>query len=231
MEKRFKKYVPLFNKEKNPKPMDFRLILDYDGVVFKNPYAMEMVSNRSAQYVSKKLNMSYSNAKMLNSTRYKVHGHTVNYLNDIGVDSSLEEYNDFVFGGFDWNDLRMNIRETDYDPIIDIQLVNNLQEHRCVLFSNAPRIWVDNTLDTLGTKTDLLFDHVFTCETISDLKPGTKMYEEIEDYFPEDDFLFIDDSILNIHGLGDRWKTHWFKPGHNIYTEGKKLMEKHGYID
>ena len=212
-------------------PKNFKLVLDYDGVVFRNPYAMEMVSNRSAQYVSKKLKMSFSNAKMVNSTRYKVHGHTVKYLNDIGYDATLEEYNDFVFGEFDWDDLYRNVQDSDYDPIIDVLLLNKVQNQKCVLFSNAPRVWVNKTLEILGADQTALFDIIVTCETLDELKPAPTLYEDIEECYPEDDLLFIDDSILNLHGLGKRWKTHWFKPKESLYVEGCTLMKEYGYID
>lgn len=214
-----------------PPTTPFKLVLDYDGVVFKNPYAMEMVSRKSAEYVSNKLNMSYANARVVNSTRYKVHGHTVKYLNDVGVKATLEEYNDFVFGDLNWEDLQRNIMDADYDPIIDILLLNNIQKQKCVLFSNAPRIWVDNTLKALGTDQGDVFETMFTCETLDELKPSPKLYDDIESCYPEHDLLFIDDSILNIHGLGSKWKTHWFKPTEDLYKEGCNLMQEHGYID
>lgn len=208
----------------------FKLVLDYDGVVFKNPHAMEAISNRSAKFVSKKLKMSFSNARMVNTTRYKVHGHTVKYLQHIGVDTSLEEYNEYVFGNIDWDDIALNLKNDDHEPIIDVYLLNKLQGQKCVLFSNAPRLWVDKTLEALGTHVDILFDEVFSCETLDQLKPNEKVYKDIERRYPDDDLLFIDDSILNIHGLGERWKPHWFKPTDNLYQCGYKILED-GYMD
>lgn len=209
----------------------FKLVLDYDGVIFKNPYAMQLVSNRSAQYVSKKLKIPYANARMINTSRYKVHGHTVKYLQHIGINTTLEEYNDFVFNHIDWNDIEMNIINKDYDPIIDIYLLNKLQNQKCVLFSNAPRLWVDNTLEKLGTKQSVLFDEIFTCDSLEQLKPSKEPYTDIEECYPNTDLLFIDDSILNIHGLGERWKPHWFKPNENIFQCGCKMIEAGGYMD
>ena len=196
----------------------FKLVLDYDGVVFKNPHAMETISSNSAKFVSKKLNISYSKARMINTKRYKVHGHTVKYLQHLGIDATLEEYNEFVFDNIDWKDIALNLRDEDHEPIIDVYLLNNLQYHqKCVLFSNAPRLWVDKTLAILGTYADGLFEEVFSCETLDQLKPNIKVYENIEKHYPDNDFLFIDDSILNIQGLGERWKTHWFTPKNNLY--------------
>lgn len=208
----------------------FKLVLDYDGVVFKNPHAMETISSRSAKFVSKKLKMSYSNARMVNTTRYKVHGHTVKYLQHLGIDATLEEYNEFVFNNIDWEDIALNIRDEDHEPIIDVYLLNKLQHQKCVLFSNAPRLWVDKTLEVLGTHADVLFEEVFSCETLDQLKPNIKVYENIEKQYPDDDFLFIDDSILNIHGLGERWKPHWFKPKDNLYQCAYTMLED-GYMN
>lgn len=203
----------------------FKLVLDYDGVVFKNPHAMETVSSRSAKFVSKKLNMSYNDARMVNATRYKVHGHTVKYLQHLGIDATLEEYNDFVFNNIDWEDIASNIKNEDHESIIDVYLLNKLQKQKCVLFSNAPRLWVDKTLEALETHADVLFEDVFICETLDQLKPNIKVYEDIEKKYPDEDLLFIDDSILNIHGLGERWKCHWFKPKDNLYQCGHKMIE------
>jgi FMN phosphatase YigB (HAD superfamily) len=210
----------------------FKLVLDYDGVIFKNPHAMEAVSSRSAKFVSKKLNISYKGAKTVNATQYKVHGHTVKYLQHVGVDTTLEEYNEYVFNKFDWDNLSLNIKDDDHEPIIDVYLLNKLQQHqKCVLFSNAPLMWVDKTLEALGTHTDILFDEVFSCETLDQLKPNMKVYEDIESHYPDDDLLFIDDSFLNINGLGSRWKPHWFKPTYNFYQCCCKMLdERYVYV-
>jgi FMN phosphatase YigB (HAD superfamily) len=203
----------------------FKLVLDYDGVIFKNTHAMEAVSNRSAKFVSKKLKMSYNNARLVNAAHYKVHGHTVKYLQHIGVDTTLEEYNDFVFNNIDWNDIASNIKDDDFEQIIDVYLLNKLQVQKCVLFSNAPRLWVDKTLEALDIQADELFEKVFTCETLDQLKPNMKVYDEIEKHYPYTDFIFIDDSILNIQGLGERWKSHLFIPEENLYQCGYKMLE------
>jgi FMN phosphatase YigB (HAD superfamily) len=209
----------------------FKLVLDYDGVIFKNPHAMEAVSSSSAKFVSKKLKISYRGARAVNATQYKVHGHTVKYLQHIGVDTTLEEYNEYVFNNIDWGDLSLNIKHDDHEPIIDVYLLNKLQQHqKCVLFSNAPRLWVDKTLEALGTHTDILFDEVFSCETLDQLKPIMKVYEDIERHYPDDDLLFIDDSILNVRGLGARWKPHLFKSKDNLYQCGCKMLDD-GYVD
>jgi FMN phosphatase YigB (HAD superfamily) len=209
----------------------FKICLDFDGVIFKNPHAMKIVSNRSAQFVSKKLKVSYANAKLINSTQYKVHGHTVNYLIHTGVDTSLNEYNEFVFNHIDWDNVEMNLTNEDYEPIIDIHLLNKIQKQKSVIFSNAPRVWVDKALEKLGTHHNVLFDQVFTCETLNQLKPNNKPYEEIEEYYPNTDLLFIDDGILNLHNLGDRWKPHWFKPTDNIFQCGKKMINDGAYLN
>ena len=124
----------------------------------------------------------------------------------------------------------MNINNMDYDPIIDIYLLNKLQNQKCVLFSNAPRLWVDKTLEKMGTKQNILFDEIFTCDSLEQLKPNKVPYAAIEEHYPDTDLLFIDDSILNVHGLGERWKPHWFKPNDTIFQCGCKMIEKGGYM-
>lgn len=205
----------------------FKLVLDYDGVIFKNPYAMEKVCDRSAQFVSKKLNMSYNNARMVNTTRYKVYGHTVKYLNDVGVDATLAEYNSFVFENIDWDDIEMNIRSMDYDQVADLHMLNEFQGQKSILFTNAPRTWIEGTMGCMGIDPESVFESMFTCERLEELKPNLAVYELIEHIYPQTDLLFIDDSILNIHGLGHRWNPYWFKPYDNIYQCGCEMIDEY----
>lgn len=207
----------------------FKIVLDYDGVVFRNPYAMERVSDRSAQYVGKKLRVSHADARLMNTTRYKMHGHTVRYLNDLGVDATIEEYNSFVFENIDWDDIGMNIREADYEQLADVYFINEEMHQKCVLFSNAPRMWIDRTLACVGTDAESLFETVFTCESLEQLKPNPVVYDAIEDYFPDADLLFLDDNLVNVHELGPRWKPHWFKPHDNMYRRCREMVDE--YID
>jgi len=210
--------------------LNYKLLLDYDGVVFNNPRAMKLVSNRSAQFVANKLDMSFTNARMVNSTRYKVHGHTVNYLNHIGVDTTLEEYNDFVFGKIDWNLIDLSICEDDYNRIINVQLLNQYQNQKSILFTNAPYIWVERTLEKIGTNPHVLFEDIYTCENSVDmLKPNKNIYEHIESNYPETDLLFIDDGYLNVQGLGENWRTHLFRKDDDLYFAGRELVDCRNY--
>lgn len=190
----------------------FKLVLDYDGVVFRNTRAMRVVNDRSNQFVNQKLRTC--------NTRRMMCGHAVNYLNAMGVSVDVEEYNEFVYGRLRWSE--MYVDEEDRTPIVDVHLLNKFQNQKSILFSNAPRIWIDNTMDMIGIRPHTLFDDVYTSETAEQLKPNGEMYKTIEARYPDVDLLCID--TLSVNGLGQRWKTHCFKQEDSLYLRGVDMI-------
>ena len=77
----------------------------------------------------------------------------------------------------------------------------------------------------MGGEIDMFFDEVYSAESIYELKPGRVLYDLIEKDFPEEKLLFIDDSILNVSNLGERWSTRHFKETDRVYEAGAELIQ------
>lgn len=205
--------------------MNFKIVFDYDGVLFKNSKGMNMVSERATEYVSDKLNVSYSEARRINKIQYKIHGHTVKFLQKNGIKTSMEEFNDYVYGGLDWKEIERNLDVTDVMRFVDLSNLNNFQRQKSILFSNAPEFWVNETLNIMGGNTELFFDDVYCAESIYELKPNPCNYDLIERNYPNDKLLFIDDTLLNVSNLGERWATRHFKDTDNVFEVGTELIQ------
>ena len=205
--------------------MNFKLIFDYDGVLFNNKEAMNMVSRRSVEFVGKKLKISYPEACRINRIQYKIHGHTVKYLQSNNIDVSMQEFNDYVYGELDWDELGNYITANDVIRLIDLTNLNNFQNQKSILFTNAPEVWVENTLNLMGGDTSMFFDEVYCAESIFELKPNLCLYDSIEKKHPNDKLLFIDDGLLNVSNLGNRWATRHFTDSDTVYEAGIQLIQ------
>ena len=205
--------------------MSYRLVFDYDGVLMRNKYALNSVSNRVTEYVSHKMNVTQSEARRINKIQYKIHGHTVKYLQQEGFDVSIDDFNDFVYGGLDYDDIREHIECSDILRWVDLTNLNTSQRKKSILFTNAPEIWVEKTLDFMGGKPEMFFDSMYYADSIYELKPNPVTYHVIETEYPDDKLLFIDDSIMNISNLSDRWSTKCFDEDDSIYEVGSNLIQ------
>lgn len=208
----------------------YKILIDYNDIIFKNKHALKHLNNRSTLFVSKKLNISYSEGVKIDKITNKTVGHTVTFLNNSGIKTTLEEYNEFVYDHIDWGAFKSHIKNSDYDPLIDIHLLNEFQKtQKCILFTNSPRIWVDNTLELLSTSSYTLFDDMVICQDTEELKPNDHMYDQIQKKYPGEELLLIDNSFLSVTGRGRYWRAYLHKHDDTIFTSAQKLINDMGY--
>ena len=208
----------------------YKIFIDYNNIVFKNKYALKHLNNRSALFMSKKLNTSYKEGAKADKIVNKTFGHTVTFLNNSGIKTTLEEYHEFVYDSIDWDVLKLHVKNSDYDPIIDVHLLNEFQKtQKCILFTNSPKIWIDNTLELLDTSAHVLFDDIVICQEVEQLKPNEHMYSEIQKKYPDEELLLIDNNFLSVTRRSKHWRTHLHKYNDTVFTSAQKLIHGMGY--
>lgn len=193
------------------------LVLDFDGVIFRNKHATTLVNNKSIKFVAKTMNCSYQYALQFHKCNFDNHGHTVHMLNSMGYDTTLSDYNSYVFNAELWYDLEFIMTSQDEHNIKLISQTNDKLNKKSVLFSNAPESWCKTILSINGFSLDDLFEETFTCKDITTLKPNKSNYEKIESKYGN--LYFIDDSEVNLTGLSKKWNTY-------LLNSEEKLDEK-----
>lgn len=190
-----------------------KLVFDFDGVIFHNTKVNQKIIEKSVGYVKRKTGYSYEKSLEFNNTNYKKHGHTAIMLKNYGFDSSLDEYNAYVFDSDLWSNLRINISNDDYIRANCVNTANTLLGYNSILFSNAPYIWCYKVLDMLDYNIYDMFSLTYTGTDESSLKPNSKSYEYIE-YSNKDahKLHFFDDNKKNLENLSYKWTTHHVNP-------------------
>ncbi len=185
------------------------ILLDFDGVVLRNERICSVINDRSIQYVAKKKNMRYNDAKTYNSRMYKSRGHTaLSFDNSMTYHDEVCEYNLNVFHNLDFNqDIRPHINEHDVSHINEL-LLSFEGGKKPGLFTNTPLLWVHETLGMLGFDIDEVFDTdlLFTSDK-GLVKPKLDAYEYINRCCEDEHIVFIDDSEKNINACEkyDNW--------------------------
>ena len=199
------------------------ILLDFDGVVLRNERICSVINERSIQYVAtKKKNMCYNDAKTYNSRMYKSRGHTaLSFDNSNTYHDEVCEYNLNVFHNLDFkNDIRQHINKHDVSHINEL-LLSFEGCKKPGLFTNAPLLWVHETLGMLGFDIDEVFDTdlLFTSDK-GLVKPKLDAYEYINRYCEDEHIVFIDDSEKNIEAceVYDNWI------GLHVPTYNKKVL-------
>lgn len=194
-----------------------KVIFDFDGVICKNKKLYQEVNRRSIDFVVKKTQFSFDEARHFNNNNYKEFGHTVNMLKSYGIQTNLKEYNDYVFNDSMWNSMNKMLTDTDMINILSVKAFNTLVEDKSILFSNAPYNWCDNIVSMCGFTTSDLFEGVYTCDTHEeDLKPQTKLYDEIDSKYKDFDLYFLDDNKNNLESAPSHWNTLQVKEYDNL---------------
>ena len=180
------------------------LLLDLDGVVFKNHRAHDYVAHRCNKFVSHVTRIkNKEQARFINKSLYEKTGHTVLGLQAMGYNISVKEFNDYVYN-----------KKLDLGEICNKELVG--LEKRCramnldvYIYSNAPDSWVENVLTAMNTKIPTLGN--ITSEHI---KPNIESYNMVEAIFKNKPIMFVDDKMINIEPVLNRnnWTTFWYCP-------------------
>lgn len=195
-----------------------RVLIDFDGVMFKNKNVHDIIKKKSIEYVSKSLNVSLSKAKKINEYHYKKYGHSTIHL---PCNTSLKDYNAYVFDSLNWNAIKDVFTDEDvnrmklYESLSDKLKTNHDIQH--YLFSNAPLDYCENVTDLLGINLYNIVDaNTFTSDLLTNksgidvLKPLPISYEYVSKIVKGNKLHFIDDSIINIEPLkyDNKWLTY-----------------------
>lgn len=186
------------------------VLIDFDGVILRNQHASNLIAKRAGLYTWHSLQSrqkKYHNFSVglnesvdLCANLYKGYGHTLLGLKNLNLNTSLHDYNKYVYSDINYEKLVMH-----NNNMHDVhKLVNECNENNIpiLMFSNSPKIWIENMLscqpilfesivdvrDTLHIKDD---DDIF-------LKPNIEIYNLISKVFYNYNLIFIDDSVGNI---------------------------------
>jgi FMN phosphatase YigB (HAD superfamily) len=202
------------------------LLLDMDGVVFRQPHVYKFVSMRVVSYVQKKLkpiltDINYHYAEQINTMLYTSYGHTLIGLNSIfNTNIDMNEFNRAVY-----DDITLNyMRYFKYDPKV-IEYSNEVRQtiHRChekdipvYIFSNAPICWSNAILeatDLVIEKNNILGPEHPLFDEGGQLKPMPRLYNGVERLLcyrhgEKSEIIFMDDSISNLRPCihMEKWK-------------------------
>lgn len=207
------------------------IIADMDGVVFKHPKLLKMVSERAVGFVKKRINpyMKDRKAKQINEVLYKNFGHTVLGLREI-YDSTvtIKDFCDYVYDR-DFIASMSSIKKDDqyYEHQIEVKnMINRIkaQHQEFYIFSNATVEWCQGALDMMDIPLEK--NYIIGCNTEIHgknmcLKPEkhsyTKMMECVHEntgYDYKTQLVFIDDQFANLTPVMSNpyWKTIWYTP-------------------
>uniref|UniRef100_A0A6C0BDX6 Haloacid dehalogenase-like hydrolase n=1 Tax=viral metagenome TaxID=1070528 RepID=A0A6C0BDX6_9ZZZZ len=188
-----------------------RYLLDFDGVLYHNKSAFEHISKRAAQFVHKKMQLSGKHADaradLINTNLYKTYGHTVEGLNACGYNTTIQEFNDYVYDDFPFDT---------YKETIEIPSKKNVY-----IFSNAPREYCKGLMSE-NTNVTFIQD-VIGCDI---LKPNKKIYDDITNTFVGDVIVFVDDTLVNLIPSENyiNWINVLYIPGMRPKVLGNNLI-------
>lgn len=183
------------------------VLVDFDGVVFRNAKVSHMVQEKSIRYVASRKGVHYRDAKLMNKVGYTKLGHTARLVSDDA--DTVQDYNDYVF---DRQLFRWMGDTIGYEDATLLQRVSNARANndlRLVLCTNAPKNYCEHVLFYLGISWSDVFDDETNFTSDAGLvKPLDSYYNHVEDTLDLNEYHFIDDSITNIIPCAHRpqWK-------------------------
>lgn len=170
-------------------------LLDFDGVIVRNPRVSAHVSRACVRYMAKKASISIDKARDLNRTWYPELGHSSRVLQErLGIPCTVQEFNDAVYTEFiEYDQIKYMLVATDF--LHANALIG--KGHDCAIFSNAPSTWCRRMLGMLQV------DHeprlVIGSDTIGHvLKPSMVAYGRVEKLIGGKPGVFVDDDLQNV---------------------------------
>lgn len=202
------------------------ILLDFDGVLFKNKRVHDYIKHKSIKYLRNNNKMrkkfphgmdTYEMASKINEIGYKTMGHT-SMLIDKSTKSVLD-YNDYVFDDSTLLFTRNSLTADDFKLLDDVAHCLQRTNKQIGLFTNTPMRYCTTIIDPLLQDIDLrhkLYSNAFTSD-IGLVKPDIKFYTVVDKtlHISENpsEIYFIDDTFLNIHKVfenKEKMKNRWF---------------------
>lgn len=164
--------------------MAFKLLLDVDGVLVRNPELVQKVDDNVARYVSKKLPHS-KNPKVIAKMLFKKYGHTAIGLKQaFRVDAS--DFDEFVYDRKLIDSLWEHLSGNEFQK--EAEIVSNIADKvPTILFSNSPPQW---TIPVASAISDAV-----SISSPLYLKPDRRAYKSFP---PNIEYLFVDDRLANV---------------------------------
>lgn len=190
------------------------VLLDFDGIVYKNKRMHGHIVNKSVAFVQDRLKIEPIDAYTVNDTAYRQKGHTSLAVG--GDKRVLQDYNEFVFHDIDYTQF---VNHEDIEHIRGLCAIKKERDLSFYVCTNAPLHYCEGVMSALGLPFDELFstNHIFTSDRLQWVKPQPSFYENVEEQMKEIiDFKnrqklhFIDDSFLNIANrfTCDKWSAY-----------------------
>jgi FMN phosphatase YigB (HAD superfamily) len=173
------------------------VLVDFDGVVFRNAKVSHMVQEKSVRYVASRKGVHYRDAKLMNKVGYTKLGHTARLVSDDA--DAVQDYNEYVFDRqlFRWMGDTIGYTDTTLLQRVSNARANN--DLRLVLCTNAPKLYCQHVLFYMGLSWSDVFDsEIFFTSDTGLIKPLDAYYNHVEDTLDFSEYHFIDDSISNI---------------------------------
>lgn len=183
------------------------VLVDFDGVVFRNAKVSHMVQEKSIRYVASRKGVHYRDAKTMNKIGYTNLGHTARLISDDA--DAVKDYNEYVFDQqlFRWMGDTIGYTDTTLLQCVSHARANN--DLRLILCTNAPKTYCEHVLFNVGISWSDVFDvnTYFTSDT-GLIKPLDAYYNHVENTLDFNEYHFIDDSVSNIMPCmhRSRWK-------------------------
>ena len=182
------------------------VLLDFDGVIFKNTKIHKLVEQKSIEYVAKALNVPMKKATKISNYNYKKNGHTtISYNKEHGL--NIHDYNEFLFDNMNWNEIKAYLNKNDFDNLDIYKRICNRDNINYYLYSNASLSYCVNVLKHLNY--DLFEQETFTSSNC-ELKPLCDSYHHVENTIHQlnnHKLHFIDDNMINLKPI--QYNVNW----------------------
>lgn len=208
--------------------MSQRILLDFDGIVFRNRNIQNKVTEKSIQFVKKHGHFKTDQeALYFNATQYPVKGHSALLSPKYrSVRKAINDYNESVFDEQLMYTISNTVNEDDHRHVqrmlaIKRTLPSDVRFHLC---TNAPLRYCEHVMNSLALPMHLLFDTECAFTSDHDLvKPQPAFWDAVEKhpYFSDKTTTIelVDDSLVHILSLNDRsrWIPHFINTDKNLY--------------
>lgn len=222
------------------KPRHVALLLDFDGVIMRNPNVNRYVSTTCTRFLARRADLSFHQAAEINREKYPIYGHTSQILvRDFKIPCSITSFNEGVYAELiDYGLIKRMITAEDrayvrtlYDMLFYMHTPVFSQD-RTLIFTNAMDIWCKEVLLMLGMPSNA-FGPILASNTHTDtklLKPEVAAYKEADIQtrwvVPEmQRVIFVDDQLHNVNPtiLPSHWKGVHYPDAMTLFQLSEQL--------
>ena len=177
-----------------------RVLLEFDGIVFRNAAVSRQIAQRSKEWVNQCMHYMNPPITPRSHVAYNNFDYVINFMINQHNLKELRPFYEYVYDGLE--DTDKLITSQDKQHIQDLLVIRDARDLEFVLCSNAPQEYCERILSAQGLHFTDFFNSamVFTPNTVDAMKPSKEFYDKIEEYLPDE---------LSIHHLDDDPYTVW----------------------